>query len=91
VLKARMRLKKECEKVKRQLSNAQDATIDVTALFDGEDLDITITRNKFESIAKELFDKIMPICDKAIEDAGLKKEEIVQLVMVGGSSRIPKV
>ena len=89
--KAKIRLKGLCEKAKINLSSTQETTIDVDALAEGEDLNLTITRPQFEEMCKEDFDKCIPLVEEALKDANLKKERIDDIVLVGGSTRIPKI
>ena len=89
--KAIILLKIICEKAKINLSSMQETAIDVDALAEGEDFNITITRPEFEDLCKEDFNKCIPIVEKAIEDASLTKEQINDVVLVGGSTRIPKI
>ena len=89
--KAKRRLKIACEKAKKNLSAAQQTTIDLDAIAEGEDLNITITRPKFEDLCRDLFEKCFPPIDDALKDAKLSKTDINEIVLVGGSTRIPKV
>ena len=90
-IKAKRRLKIACEKAKKNLSASQQTAIDLDALAEGEDLNVTITRPQFEDLCRDLFEKcIQPMTD-ALKDADLTKKDINQIVMVGGSSRIPKI
>ena len=89
--KALRRLKILCEKAKINLSTMQETQMNVDALAEGEDFNITITRPEFEDLCKEDFDKCIPIVEKALKDASLKKEQIDDVVLVGGSTRIPKI
>ena len=85
------RLKKECEIAKRTLSSATTAHINVDSFYDGEDLSITITRAKFESICDAEFKRFMAPLDLVIRDSGIAKDKITDIVLVGGSTRIPKI
>ena len=89
--KALRRLKIAAEKAKRELSFSQEATIDVDALADGEDLNMTITRTEFEDLCQDIFDKCIPPLDRAIEDSKLTRYDIEDVVLIGGTSRIPKI
>ena len=89
--KAYRRLKVECEKAKRSLSSAVEVTIDLDSLYGGEDLNITISRPDFEDKCTDLFNKLQEPLDTALKDAKLQKEQISDVVLVGGSTRIPKV
>ncbi|MBL4700409.1 MAG: molecular chaperone DnaK, partial [Phycisphaeraceae bacterium] len=92
---ALQRLKEAAEKAKCELSTTNETTVNlpfITATQTGpKHLQITISRSKFEQICGSLFDRIRTPVLKAIEDAGLKKSEIDEVVLVGGSTRIPKV
>ena len=90
-IKAKCRLKVECEKAKKNLSSASETTIDLDALAEGEDFNITISRPEFEDMCKTHFDKLIPVVVQTLEDAKLTKERIDDIVLVGGSTRIPKV
>ena len=89
--KAIILLKILCEKSKINLSSMQETTIDVDALAEGEDFNITITRPEFEDLCKEDFNKCIPIVEQALKDASLTKDNIDDVVLVGGSTRIPKI
>ena len=89
--RAQQKLKREAEKAKRALSSVHEVTIDIQNFFDGEDFTEKLSRSKFESLNKDLFQKTIEPVRIAMEDAGIKKEEIAEIVMVGGSTRIPKV
>jgi len=89
--RAQQKLKREAEKAKRALSSAHEATIDIENFFDGADFTEKLTRSKFESLNKDLFQKTITPVQIAMEDANLKKDQITEIVMVGGSTRIPKV
>ena len=90
-IKATRRLKIACEKAKKNLSSAQQTTIDLDAIAEGEDLNISITRPKFEDLCRDLFEKCFPPIDEALKDAKLKKEQLNEIVLIGGSTRIPKI
>jgi len=85
------KLRREVERAKRQLSSQHQAKIEIEAFFDGEDFSETLTRAKFEELNNDLFKKTLGPVQKVLEDAKLKKNEINELVLVGGSTRIPKV
>lgn len=89
--KALARLRMACEKAKMELSSNQDATIDLPRLINGQDFVSNITRQEFEEICLEKFqDTIEPI-ETVLEDAGMDFEDINDLVLVGGSTRIPRI
>lgn len=89
--RAQQKLKREVENAKRALSTTHEATIDIENFFDGQDFKETLTRAKFEEINNELFKKTLKPVQIALDDADLKKNEIQEIVMVGGSTRIPKI
>ncbi|CAL4938759.1 unnamed protein product [Urochloa decumbens] len=89
--KALRRLRTACEKAKRMLSSMAQTTIEVDSLHGGIDFSITITRSRFEELNKDLFSKCMKTLEKCIQDAKMHKSSVHDVVLVGGSTRIPKV
>lgn len=89
--KALRRLRTACERAKRTLSAANQAVVEVDSLFDGVDYNITITRAKFEDLCVDLFRKAIEPVEKVLLDAKIGKTEVNEIVLVGGSSRIPKI
>ncbi|KAJ9117511.1 hypothetical protein QFC22_004361 [Naganishia vaughanmartiniae] len=89
--KALGKLKREVEKAKRTLSSQMSTRIEIEAFENGNDLSETLTRAKFEELNMDLFRKTMKPVEQVLKDAGVKKEEIDDIVLVGGSTRIPKV
>ncbi|GAA0155565.1 Hsp70 family chaperone [Lithospermum erythrorhizon] len=89
--KAFGKLRKECERAKRALSSQHQVRVEIESLFDGIDFSEPLTRAKFEELNLDLFKKKMRPVKKALEDANLKKSDIHEIVLVGGSTRIPKV
>jgi heat shock protein 1/8 len=85
------RLRTQCEKAKRILSSAVNATIDCEALAEGEDYNCTLSRAKFEEICIDLFRKCLPPVENVLKDSGLAKDQVHDVVLVGGSTRIPRV
>uniref|UniRef100_A0A0E0KI38 Luminal-binding protein n=1 Tax=Oryza punctata TaxID=4537 RepID=A0A0E0KI38_ORYPU len=85
------KLRRECERAKRALSSQHQVRVEIEALFDGVDISETLTRAKFEELNMDLFKKTLEPVRKAIADAKLKKSDIDEIVLVGGSTRIPKV
>jgi L1 cell adhesion molecule like protein len=85
------RLRTACEKAKRSLSSATQATIEVDSILDNQDFNTTITRAKFESLCETLFQRCLKPVEQTLADAKMAKDEVREVVMVGGSSRIPKV
>jgi chaperone protein DnaK len=89
--RAVQKLRREVEKAKRALSAAHQVRIEVESLFDGEDFSETLTRAKFEELNMDLFRSTMKPVQKVLEDADMQKKDIDEIVLVGGSTRIPKV
>ncbi|AET05310.1 heat shock 70 kDa protein [Medicago truncatula] len=89
--RALRRLRTACERAKRTLSFAVVTTIEVDSLFEGIDFFTTITRTKFEEINMDLFNECLKIVESCLTDAKMDKSAIHDVVLVGGSSRIPKV
>ncbi|XP_014511307.1 probable mediator of RNA polymerase II transcription subunit 37c, partial [Vigna radiata var. radiata] len=89
--RALRRLRSACERAKRTLSHAVSATIEVDGLSNGIDFCSSITRARFEQINMELFNQCMETVDRCLADAKMEKRSMHDVVLVGGSSRIPKV
>merc|ERR1712195_334716 len=89
--RAMQKLRREVEKAKRALSSTHQARVEIEALFDGEDFSETLTRARFEEINNDLFKNTLGPVKQVMEDSGLKKTQIDEIVLVGGSTRIPKV
>jgi len=85
------RLRTACERAKRTLSSSTQAHIEIDSLFDGIDFNATITRARFEDLCMDFFKKCMDPCEKVLRDSKISKGEVDELVLVGGSTRIPKV
>jgi len=85
------RLRTACERAKRTLSNAVRANIEVDALMDGVDFNTSITRARFEDMNMDYFRKCMEPVEKALRDADMSKDQVDDIVLVGGSTRIPKL
>ncbi|KAI0026088.1 heat shock protein 70 family [Xylariomycetidae sp. FL0641] len=90
-LKAMGKLKREAEKAKRTLSSQMSTRIEIEAFFQGNDFSETLTRAKFEELNMDLFKRTLKPVKQVLEDAKMKKDEIDDIVLVGGSTRIPKV
>ncbi|KAG9671559.1 hsp70-like protein C, partial [Aureobasidium melanogenum] len=90
-LKTMGKLKREVEKAKRTLSSQMSTRIEIEAFFDGKDFSETLTRAKFEELNNDLFKKTLKPVEQVLKDAKLKKSDIDDIVLVGGSTRIPKV
>jgi heat shock 70kDa protein 1/2/6/8 len=89
--RALRRLRTACERAKRVLSSSATTSIEVDSFFDGCDIIEQLTRAKFENICGDLFSNTMKPVEKALKDSGLSKAQINEIVLVGGSTRIPKV
>ena len=85
------RLRSECERAKRQLSTDTHAYLEIDGLFEGVDFNSSISRATFENINADLFRKCMDPVEKVLKDSKLSKSQIHEIVLVGGSTRIPKV
>ena len=85
------RLRTACERAKRTLSSSMNACIEIDALMDNMDYNTTISRAKFEEMNMDYFRKCMEPVEKVIRDSKLSKSQIDEIVLVGGSTRIPKV
>ncbi|KAJ6028623.1 Endoplasmic reticulum chaperone BiP [Penicillium herquei] len=90
-LKAMGKLKREVEKAKRTLSSQMSTRIEIEAFHNGDDFSETLTRAKFEELNIDLFKKTLKPVEQILKDAKVKKSEIDDIVLVGGSTRIPKV
>jgi len=90
-VRAVQKLRREVEKAKRSLSAAHQVRVEVESLIDGEDFSETLTRAKFEELNMDLFRSTMKPVQKVMEDADMQKKDIDEIVLVGGSTRIPKV
>ena len=85
------RLKTACERAKRTLSSSQTASIELDSLFEGNDFFTNITRAKFESLCMSQFQKCIEPVMKVLKDAKMSKNSVDEIVLVGGSTRIPKI
>merc|ERR1711933_665753 len=85
------KLRREVEKAKRALSSTHQGRVEIEALYDGVDFSETLTRARFEEINNDLFKNTLGPVKQVLEDSGLKKNQIDEIVLVGGSTRIPKV
>jgi heat shock protein 5 len=90
-VRALQKLKSEVEKAKRDLSSVHQTKITIENLLDGIDFSETITRARFEELCNDLFKKTLQPVQQVLDDSGMKKTEIDEVVLVGGSTRIPKV
>merc|ERR550514_786656 len=89
--KAVQKLRKECEKAKRALSSTSSVQLRVEALSGGQDFEETLTRSTFEKLNNDLFQKTLKPVNDVMSDSKMSKSEIHEIVLVGGSTRIPKV
>ena len=89
--RALRRLRTACERAKRTLSASTETTIEVDSLFDGSDFMTKITRAKFEELCIDLFRSTIDPVDRVLRDSKMSKSSINEIVLVGGSTRIPKV
>lgn len=89
--KAIRRLRTACERAKRTLSSSSEASIEVDALHEGIDFYSKISRARFEELCSDLFRQTIGPVERALKDAGLNTREIHDVIMVGGSTRIPKI
>ncbi|KAI1612942.1 glucose-regulated protein [Exophiala viscosa] len=90
-LKTMGKLKREVERAKRTLSSQMSTRIEIEAFHDGKDFSETLTRAKFEELNMDLFKKTLKPVEQVIKDAKVKKADIDDIVLIGGSTRIPKV
>ncbi|XP_050548515.1 heat shock 70 kDa protein cognate 4-like, partial [Daktulosphaira vitifoliae] len=89
--RALRRLRTACERAKRTLSSSTQASIEIDSLFEGIDFYTSITRARFEELNADLFRSTMEPVEKSLRDAKIDKSAINDIVLVGGSTRIPKV
>jgi L1 cell adhesion molecule like protein len=89
--RALRRLRTACERAKRTLSASAETTIEVDSLFEGTDFMTKITRAKFEELCMDLFRSTIDPVDRVLRDSKMSKSSIDEIVLVGGSTRIPKV
>jgi heat shock protein 5 len=89
--RALQKLRREVERVKRTLSSQHQARLEIEGLMDGTDFSETLTRARFEELNLDLFKKTLGPVQKVMEDSDLSKSEVDEIVLVGGSTRIPKV
>jgi len=89
--RALRRLRTQCERAKRTLSSSTQATIEIDSLFEGIDFSCSISRARFEELCMDYFRNAMGPVEKALRDSGVDKKSVDEVVLVGGSTRIPKV
>ncbi len=89
--KAMKRLKTASERAKRSLSSAAQASVEIDSLYEGIDFYTSITRARFEELCADIFQRSMVPVDKVLQDAKVSKGDIDEIILVGGSTRIPKI
>jgi heat shock 70kDa protein 1/2/6/8 len=89
--KAIGRLRTAAERAKRTLSTASTASVEIDSLYDGIDFNLTMTRAKFESLCNELFVRCLEPVKQVLQDSGIAKNNVDEVVLVGGSTRIPRI
>jgi heat shock protein 1/8 len=89
--RALRRLRTACERAKRTLSSTNTTQIEVDSLYDGIDFATTLSRAKFEQLGESIFKRCIAPLEQVLRDAKISKDQVHELVMVGGSSRIPKI
>lgn len=89
--RALRRLRTACERAKRTLSNGTQTTIEIDSLFDGEDFNAQITRARFEDLNAKAFNGTLEPVQQVLKDANIEKSKVDEIVLVGGSTRIPRI
>ncbi|EMF10938.1 heat shock protein SSB1 [Sphaerulina musiva SO2202] len=89
--RALRRLRTACERAKRTLSNGTQTTVEIDSLFDGEDFNASITRARFEDINSKAFNGTLQPVEQVLKDASIEKSKVDEIVLVGGSTRIPRI
>jgi len=89
--RAKRRLRTSCERAKRTLSQATQTLIEIDSLYEGIDFSVTVTRARFEELCMDYFKKTLAPVEKVLRDGKFSKEQVHEVVLVGGSTRIPKV
>jgi L1 cell adhesion molecule like protein len=89
--RALRRLRTACERAKRTLSNGAQTTVEIDSLFDGEDFNAQITRARFEDLNSKAFNGTLEPVAQVLKDANLDKSKVDEIVLVGGSTRIPRI
>ncbi|KAF2634969.1 heat shock protein-like protein [Massarina eburnea CBS 473.64] len=89
--RALRRLRTACERAKRTLSNATQTTVEIDSLFDGEDFNSNITRARFEDLNAKAFNGTLQPVEQVLKDANINKDKVDEVVLVGGSTRIPRI
>ena len=89
--KAIRRIKTVAERAKRTLSSSVQTTIELDSIYDGIDLNISLSRAKLESLCSDIFNRILNPIDLVIKDGDINKSDIEEIILVGGTTRIPKI
>lgn len=89
--RALRRLRTSCEKLKRSLSTSAQSTIELDSLYDGIDFNSSITRARFEEMCSDIFKRTMIPVEKVMRDSKMSKGDVDEVILVGGSTRIPKI
>ena len=89
--RAMRRVKTACERAKRTLSSSTTASIEIDSLFEGQDCSVVITRARFEEMSADLFKRAMRPVEQVLTNAKVSKDKVDEIVLVGGSTRIPKI
>ncbi|KAI9695967.1 MAG: Heat shock protein ssb1 [Bogoriella megaspora] len=89
--RAMRRLRTACERAKRTLSNGTQTTIEIDSLFEGEDYNANITRARFEDLNAKAFNGTLQPVEQVLKDANIDKSKVDEIVLVGGSTRIPRI
>jgi L1 cell adhesion molecule like protein len=89
--RALRRLRTACERAKRTLSNGTQTTVEIDSLFDGEDFNSNITRARFEDLNAKAFNGTIQPVEQVLKDANIDKSKVDEIVLVGGSTRIPRI
>ncbi|XKL67377.1 hypothetical protein PGB90_002868 [Kerria lacca] len=89
--RAVQKLRREVEKAKRALSSSHQVRVEIESFYEGEDFSETLTRAKFEDLNMDLFRSTLKPVQKVLEDADMNKKDVHEIVLVGGSTRIPKI
>nr|AET50612.1 hypothetical protein [Eimeria tenella] len=89
--RALRRLRTQCERAKRTLSSSTQATIEIDSLFEGIDYSVALSRARFEELCMDYFRNSLVPVEKVLKDSGIDKRSVHEVVLVGGSTRIPKI
>ncbi|KAJ7220305.1 heat shock cognate 70 kDa protein-like protein [Mycena pura] len=89
--RAMHRLRSACERAKRTLSTRNQTTVDISSLFDGIDFYTVLTRERFEEICQDIFRRTIEPVEKVLRDSKIDKSNVQEIVLIGGSTRIPRI